>query len=59
MSRLFTIASDETLCAMVRYETITADKHFQEKIMDYFGEDEAAKLFSVYDASRAEQREAK
>jgi hypothetical protein len=41
----------------VTYETITQDKHFQEKITEYFGEDEAAKLFSHYYASRAKQRE--
>ena len=36
---------------------ITADKHFHEKIVAYFGKDETAKLLSQYDASRAEQRE--
>lgn len=39
----------------VNYETITTDKHFQERILAYFGEDETTKLFSEYDASRAEQ----
>jgi hypothetical protein len=38
----------------VNYETITADKHFRERIIDHFGEQEAAKLLSEYDASRAQ-----
>lgn len=41
----------------VTYETITNDPHFQEKVLDYFGEDETEKLFSQYDASRAKERE--
>jgi hypothetical protein len=38
----------------VNYETITADKHFREKIEAHFGKEEAAKLLSEYDASRAQ-----
>ena len=37
----------------VNYETITADKHFRERIEAHFGKDEAAKLLSEHDASRA------
>lgn len=40
----------------VNYETITADKHFRERIEEYFGRDEASHLLSEYDASRAEQQ---
>jgi hypothetical protein len=39
----------------VNYETITADTHFREKIQVHFGKEEAAKLLSEYDASRAQQ----
>jgi hypothetical protein len=38
----------------VQYETITADPHFRERIEKYFGNKEAARLLSEYDASRAE-----
>lgn len=38
----------------VNYETITADSHFREKIEAHFGTEEAAKLLSEYDASRAQ-----
>lgn len=38
----------------VNYETITSDKHFRERIIEHFGEQEAAKLLSEYDASRAQ-----
>ena len=41
----------------VNYETITADKHFRDRIIDHFGEQEAAKLLSEYDASRARAQE--
>lgn len=37
----------------VNYETITADAHFRDKIESHFGKEEAAKLLSEYDASRA------
>ena len=39
----------------VNYETITADTHFREKIQAHFGKEEATKLLSEYDASRAQQ----
>jgi hypothetical protein len=39
----------------VNYETIVSDAHFRERIEDYFGKDEAAKLLSEYDASRAQE----
>jgi hypothetical protein len=39
----------------VNYETITADDHFRDKIEAHFGKEEAAKLLSEYDASRAQQ----
>lgn len=41
----------------VNYETITADKHFRERIIEHFGEQEAAKLLSEYDASRARPKD--
>jgi len=37
----------------VTYQTITDDEHFRERITNHFGEEEAAKLLSEYDASRA------
>ena len=40
----------------VNYETITGDKNFRERIEEYFGSDEAARLLSEYDASRAQQQ---
>jgi hypothetical protein len=39
MSRVFTSANDA--------------RHFREKITEHFGKEEAAKLLSEYDASRA------
>lgn len=42
----------------VNYETITSDAHFCEKIEAHFGKEEAAKLLSEYDASRAQQKPA-
>ena len=39
----------------VTYETITDDEHFRERIVEHFGEEEAAKLLSEYDASRAQE----
>lgn len=41
----------------VTYETITADAHFRDRIIEHFGEQEAAKLLSEYDASRAKPKE--
>lgn len=43
----------------VQYETITADPHFRERIEKYFGKNDAARLLSEYDASRAEELIAK
>ncbi|MCI0392589.1 MAG: hypothetical protein MOB07_27975 [Acidobacteria bacterium] len=40
----------------VNYETITKDEHFRERIEAYFGKEEAAKLLSEYDASRAQKQ---
>lgn len=40
----------------VNYETITSDKHFRERIEAYFGNEEAGKLLSEYDASRAQEQ---
>jgi hypothetical protein len=40
----------------VNYETITSDKNFRERIEDYFGSEEASRLLSEYDASRAQQQ---
>jgi hypothetical protein len=40
----------------VNYETITGDKNFRERIEDYFGSEEASRLLSEYDASRAQQQ---
>lgn len=51
-------AFDPTLACVfkgVTYETITDDKHFRERMVDHFGEDEANKLLSEYDASRAQE----
>jgi hypothetical protein len=53
MARLFTVASDETLKG-VRYETIVDDKEFRKRIAKHFSKRELTKLFSEYDASRAE-----
>jgi hypothetical protein len=38
----------------VQYETITTDQHFRQRIEKYFGKEDAARLLSEYDASRAE-----
>jgi hypothetical protein len=38
----------------VRYETIVEDEAFRQQLVGYFGEIDAAKLMSKYDASRAE-----
>ncbi len=38
----------------VTYETICEDERFQERIKLHFGEEEAKKLFTEYDASRAQ-----
>ena len=38
----------------VQYETITADQHFRERIEEYFGTEDATRLLSEYDASRAQ-----
>jgi hypothetical protein len=37
----------------VTYETICGDQHFQERMIAHFGKEEAAKLLSEHDASRA------
>jgi hypothetical protein len=36
----------------VNYETIKYDEHFRDRIVDHFGEEEANKLLSEYEASR-------
>lgn len=38
----------------VNYETITSDKHFRERIELHFGREEATKLLSEHEASRAQ-----
>lgn len=40
----------------VNYETIKQDDHFRERLEKHFGKDEAAKLLSEYDASRAHEK---
>jgi hypothetical protein len=46
----------EIVCTFkgVRYETIVDDKEFRKRIAKHFSEQELTKLFSEYDASRAE-----
>lgn len=41
----------------VNYATITGDPHFREKIEEYFGADEAKKLFEEYEASKGTEAE--
>ena len=40
----------------VNYETIKQDDNFRERLEKHFGKDEAAKLLSEYDASRAHEK---
>ena len=40
----------------VNYDTIKSDPHFRKKIAEYFGEEDAAKLLSEFEASRAKEK---
>jgi hypothetical protein len=40
----------------VTYETIKQDDHFRERLEKHFGKDDAAKLLSEYEASRAHEK---